>query len=141
MCMSTRQKINMWFLILCVMCIGFVGAAVAAVNQVSTNGANLGEAWIPVTIAGALVVQAIAIGIWVGTTRTTVKNIQKSVDSIGKKLDKNKDCLDNLTSEQTTHSSRIDTNKEEIDKLRVNQESCKFSKEEPRDFVRKNGRT
>lgn len=132
------KHVRSLFIVLLLLCGISVGVAFAATAP-STSNSDWTQAGI-VGISIGLIGNAILAGIWIGTTKSAIKTMEKAIDSIGKKRDLDKGCLEKIDRKVATHETKLEDHAKEIDKLRKVQSECKWNNEEPKDFVRKNGR-
>ena len=132
------KHVKSLFVALFLLCVASVGVAFASASSEQVQGVTV--SWGTSAIAVGLIGQLIGLGVWIGVTRSAIRSLEKAVESIGNKRDTDKECLEKHDRILTAHTTLIDDHSKEIDILRKTQSGCKWTSEEPKEFVRKNGK-
>lgn len=130
------RHVKSLYLTLFILCIVSVGVAFASSDQ----DVGVTVSWGTSAIALGLIGQLIGLGVWIGVMRSGLKSLEKAVESIGRKRDGDKACLEEHGRLIAVHGNTLKDHAKEIDTLRQTQSGCKWTSEEPGDFIRKNGK-
>lgn len=86
-------------------------------------------------IPGAVLIQLIGVGIWIGKNHTQTKQMILAVDTIGKKYDKLITCFSLIDKTMSEVKNEVRNHSDRITRLEVIQQKCEFFNRTPGEFV------